>query len=981
MKLLLNGLFYFRHAGKEAVRKKFGFCLAFLSCLIVVTIATIIQTVLDHAPLIFLRLAEGSAGEIDILIEPEFSRTYLNYTRMLDVVDTTDRITPRIQFDSAIAYCVSTSCNMQEVEVIFIDTRKEEDIELGRDYDYPPISLGKCYILSKLATALYVKEGDTFMVNFKDRDWFSEIYFAFDTNASIENFDYSVFDLDFEIEVEKIIDSIEGKFPDQSSSTAIIMEISQLFPFIKNEISNIKFSNSSAELKKDKFEEYIDQNTASDFSTEVIGSMPDPRLDTYMSSNYDNIQLEVSEYASNILEELGFFPIDMDLPVLSKLRPLRFVQVFLGLVLNMILFILFLLSVILIYSLLMLSVETKTFELGVIRVLGLTKIGVILLIFSQTMLFVIPSIIVGILIGYGLNFYISSAFEAGIGVGYDPVPTPNAIGNAILVGFLMPIVASIFPLRAALQNQLSESLDISHNKSKSIAIHIDVNNTTAKLTLISFGIVSVSFGILVYYMLPLALLSFDISLFLGIFFAILIAFLLGLVLLSLNVQYLLEKIVVYIFFVWESSAIRMLILKNLAAHRIRNRKTTIMYALGLGFILFLSVNYDLQVQNSKFRSLRSYGTVLGVFSAQYEEDPLPTRVLEIIVNRYSDIIDQYSWVTKPIDEVLLDAEEVVITNLGKIYEYVPNIVGISHNTFDTVIKDFIIIDDEVDSGLSLSEQLYTPRGTQGAIIGTAYKDLLQLEIDKDSTFVVHVYDPGNNQYRQLRPIAFLNSGSGFSFSKYPGNLSQDILISIPTFIDICKSTIMSYEDIPMGKLLIKLKSEDDPQVDDLYNDLKDAIQDVEDAFVFDYRDVEESQEESQQIMATIFSLITFVSMFLCFFSLVSSMTANIVEQHKEIAVLRATGMTKFRLSMLYVYESFVLVFSSSLMGLFIGTAVAWTMVIQQTVFTDMPIPFTFPYALFISVLIISVIFAFGSSLFPALKIMLKPISEIMRMTT
>jgi hypothetical protein len=47
----------------------------------------------------------------------------------------------------------------------------------------------------------------------------------------------------------------------------------------------------------------------------------------------------------------------------------------LGITLNMIIFILFLLSCLLLYSLLLVSIETKNFELGVIRMLGLNKLG------------------------------------------------------------------------------------------------------------------------------------------------------------------------------------------------------------------------------------------------------------------------------------------------------------------------------------------------------------------------------------------------------------------------------------------------------------------------------------------------------------------------------------------------------------------------------------------------------------------------------
>lgn len=47
---------------------------------------------------------------------------------------------------------------------------------------------------------------------------------------------------------------------------------------------------------------------------------------------------------------------------------------FLGIMLNMIIFILFILSLLLLYNLLLVSIETKTFELGVLRTLGLNKV-------------------------------------------------------------------------------------------------------------------------------------------------------------------------------------------------------------------------------------------------------------------------------------------------------------------------------------------------------------------------------------------------------------------------------------------------------------------------------------------------------------------------------------------------------------------------------------------------------------------------------
>lgn len=56
----------------------------------------------------------------------------------------------------------------------------------------------------------------------------------------------------------------------------------------------------------------------------------------------------------------------------------------------------------LLYNLLLVSVETKTYELGVLRVLGLNKIGVIFLIITQSLSYVIPAVFVGFCLAFPL---------------------------------------------------------------------------------------------------------------------------------------------------------------------------------------------------------------------------------------------------------------------------------------------------------------------------------------------------------------------------------------------------------------------------------------------------------------------------------------------------------------------------------------------------------------------------------------------------
>lgn len=95
--------------------------------------------------------------------------------------------------------------------------------------------------------------------------------------------------------------------------------------------------------------------------------------------------------------------------------------------------------------------------------------------------------------------------------------------------------------------------------------------------------------------------------------------------------------------------------------------------------------------------------------------------------------------------------------------------------------------------------------------------------------------------------------------------------------------------------------------------------------IYNYNDNQKNIENVSIILNMIFNIIIAITMFLCFFSLSSSMTANLYEQSKELGIMRAMGLTKWRIIFLYIYEAFILVMASSLLGILIGTIVGFTM--------------------------------------------------------
>jgi len=79
--------------------------------------------------------------------------------------------------------------------------------------------------------------------------------------------------------------------------------------------------------------------------------------------------------------------------ILHEMQLFNYSTLLLGLIFNVILLVFIVISVLLIYSLLMIGVETKTSETGIMRMLGTNKAGLITMVAIQSILFVFPSVI------------------------------------------------------------------------------------------------------------------------------------------------------------------------------------------------------------------------------------------------------------------------------------------------------------------------------------------------------------------------------------------------------------------------------------------------------------------------------------------------------------------------------------------------------------------------------------------------------------
>ena len=206
-------------------------------------------------------------------------------------------------------------------------------------------------------------------------------------------------------------------------------------------------------------------------------------------------------------------------------------------------------------------------------------------------------------------------------------------------------------------------------------------------------------------------------------------------------------------------------------------------------------------------------------------------------------------------------------------------------------------------------------------------------------------------------------------------------MSIPSY-NRMGSNNQNFNNTAWRKVIIKLKEPENQEhiakviknIRSFYTgDMKDGIKTVN-----HYDDVE-TNDLVANILDIIFNVIISITMFLCFFSLCSSMSANLYDQTKEIGILRAMGYTKRRIQFVYFMEAFILVMASCICGLMIGTTVSITMTLQQVMFTQIPFVFYFPWSQFNIVMVMSLVCAFASTYGPTQQLVKNEISNIFRL--
>ena len=758
------------------------------------------------------------------------------------------------------------------------------------------------------------------------------------------------------------------------------------------------------------------------------------------NTDQKSMRHQISNLAGEITTLLGEdYQINIQAPLYSVMSGLEIAKLFLQDIFIAIIIFLWILCVLLIYSLMSGNVDERTYEFGMLRSLGFKKNNLITLIILQGFIFAIPGLILGLISAYIVNNFIAYLFTD-----YCILVMPFFLSKyniifAIGVGISIPLVSSYLPIKKSLEDNLRETLAIFNKKLGDIVVSIvKLENLGVSPTTLIAAITLIIIGLLTYYLAPLSFLFQNVQMFLFIMIAILITMLLGLIILTqLLVPYLQKFILkIIMFFSCQDKKLHLIVLKNLEGHKRRDKQVSIMFMVSLGFVIFAGCTLNLIVD---FAENLSKGLIGGDFSVYVSNsnginitlnEVAIKNYLNNIEKEYPDLLHNHAFVSwmnndllwterfrpktkiaplsgfpllerkiKAVDKTFLDSTYISLYSLSE-YDKTLNISRISDNIID--INKMLY--DNPNIPLILREKndsfIYPQNDNRriSKILSNFQLNIFASEGIRKLA-AIGVDNPARVSFTDLSPHSIPCKVIGM-VSKLPGVRSyssysllasgSEVYVSmdqLKQFIDIEKEIYnldlgdvsnKTVNGIRKRQMILKYKDSATKELKDMVFFAMNNYIGGLDCLCVKLDDVIEISQKVKRVIGAIFLAIGIAALVLAFFLIWTTFYSNIRENIAEYGIMRSIGVTKAQSIRIYLYEAATIILSSIIIGTFIGVALSTSLILQFDVFLELPFVFNFPFLLYFILIVVGLSLGLLGSYYPTYAVNTLSLVKIMK---
>jgi ABC-type antimicrobial peptide transport system permease subunit len=186
-----------------------------------------------------------------------------------------------------------------------------------------------------------------------------------------------------------------------------------------------------------------------DYADYLVMTLPNSRSKWYTKRTFDETQYGVTHYLNKFIERVGFYSVSVDPKLLQEISKIARNNVLLTLLFDFVLVMFMVISVLLIHSLIMIRIETRSLETAVARMTGLNKNDLIKMMIISCSFFVVPAVILAFITCFPcLGLIYSFVLKEKLQDDFLPVPTRQSVFMALFVSIVVPFLSAIMPIKS-----------------------------------------------------------------------------------------------------------------------------------------------------------------------------------------------------------------------------------------------------------------------------------------------------------------------------------------------------------------------------------------------------------------------------------------------------------------------------------------------------------------------------------------------------
>ena len=631
----------------------------------------------------------------------------------------------------------------------------------------------------------------------------------------------------------------------------------------------------------------------------------------------------------------------------------------------------------LIYSLISVSVEERIREYAILRTLGARRRDVFRLVLSESFLLCFSGVVPGVAAGAVAAKILVTMVGFAMGAKGAVVPLElNAwtLLSTLVGGAVVSIGSALIPALHATRWRIVDALDPLR---RGQVPDRPVPDGRVNRPLVVTGLVLTALSVVVFFVLPTAVLSGNPSLIGTVVLCLLVSILLGFTLTMVGVLPWLQRFLV-LATGWAFGPAAELAGRNLDRHRRRHTTTALLFTLSVSLVIFLASLVALASRTALALVEHTHGADIKIHNFRTDGGSLKSDLTRLEgVRAVSEARFLHSRTEAGI------AYDVVVSDL----------VG---------MKDLWIVPFGVDADLAkvlYAGQVVCDAGDPGALT-----KLGKAAAPAESKM------PGSNAVPPVilstAAARFLDvtAGDQVQLSFRMGSERSDgrfrvaaVCSSIPGFDNFRSRVALAVgSGVMMSLLDFERMSRAAPaeagqafyfvQANGNAARQKAVAKHIREQFDLRYRfgvsctaEQKENARAIYWVTQVLFGLLLGVAVIIAVFALIASMASTVLERRREIGVLKALGMRRRELFRLFLAEAVVLTLSAGVAGGAIGFTLAWLFVLQASVLMELATAFTMPYVTFLATLLISILAGALAAHLPTRTLLRKQAAEILRM--